>query len=106
MKYLGVFACIAACALSTTTAFADPASGTPLRHLVYAFTYNVGTTDTIHSSGIGGDGPASGMSDYQGGTQDKGTLTVDVMQSATDGGLVVKISEQARDTRSAQPALC
>jgi len=107
MKSLGVFAFIAASALSTMSAFADQApSSAPLRHLVYSFTYNVGTTDSIHSSGISGDGPASGVSDYRGGTNDKGTLSIDVMQVANDGGLVVKISEQARETRSAEPALC
>lgn len=107
MKHLGVFAFIAASAVSTMPAFADQApSSAPLRHLVYSFTYNVGTTDSVHSSGIGGDGPASGVSDYRGGSEDKGTLTVDVMQAASDGGLVVKVSEKARDTRSAEPALC
>jgi len=106
MKHLGVFAFIAASALSTVPAFAVETSSAPLRHLVYAFTYNVGTTDSVHSSGIGGDGPASGVSDYRGGTEDKGTLTVDVMQVANDGGIVLKISEKARDARTADPALC
>lgn len=93
----------AATALSAGIALADQA---PVRHLVYKFDVQFTTTSTVHSSGFEGDGPASGSSDLRMGTDDDGSITVDVMQVQTDGGLVVRISEQARVRRSAVPTLC
>ena len=80
-------------------------SSTPLRHLVYSFTYTVATTDTYHTSGLGQE-PASGLADYNAGALDQGTITADVVQASTDGGLVVRVSEQAHGQRSASPAMC
>lgn len=86
---------------------------TPQRHLVYTFTYGVSTDTQMHSSGIAtttdtgtsGSNP-SGITDYTGGSSDKGTITVDVMHEQPDSGLVVVISEQAQDTRKAAPTTC
>lgn len=95
-------------ALSATLASADPAS-TPLRHLVYTFTFTVTSDLAVSSSGIGNSSggsmssgtSASGVSDYRGGNADKGTITADVLQATPDGGLVIAISEQAENTRKA-----
>lgn len=93
----------AAAALSAGTALAD---GAPIRHLVYKFDVNFTTTSTVHSSGMDGDGPASGTSDYRMGSDDDGTISVDVLQVQPDSGLVVRVSEQARLRRSSPPTLC
>lgn len=93
----------AAAALTAGIALAD---GAPIRHLVYKFDVRFTTTSTVHSSGFVGDGPASGTSDLRMGSDDDGTITVDVLQVQPDSGLVLRISEQARLRRSAQPTLC
>lgn len=95
---------ISALAITTTTS-------TPQRHLVYAFTYGVSTDRETHVSGMGATmsqsgGPASGMVDNTGGSSDKGTVVVDIMQEQPDSGLVVVVSEQGQDTRKADPATC
>ena len=93
----------AAVALTAGAALAD---GAPIRHLVYKFDVSFTTTATVHSSGLDGDGPASGTADYRMGSDDDGTITVDVLQAQPDGGLVMKIAEQARLRRSSPPTLC
>ena len=93
----------AASALSASVAIADQA---PMRHLVYKFDVNFTTTSTVHSSGMSGDGPASGVTDYRAGASDDGTITVDVLQAQPDSGLVVRVSEQARLRRSAPQTIC
>jgi len=95
---------VAALAVTNTTA-------TPQRHLVYAFTYGVSTDKQVHDSGMGATmsqsaGPASGIVDYTGGSSDKGTIVVDVVQEQSDSGLVVVVSEQGQNTRKADPATC
>ena len=93
-------------AVTTTTA-------TPQRHLVYAFTYGVSTDRQIHSSGMGGSSinasegsNASGITDYTGGSSDKGTIVADVVSEQPDSGLVIVVSEQGQSTRKADPATC
>lgn len=76
----------------------------PIRHLAYAFDVAFASVETDHSSGIGGEG--SGVTDYRAGNGDKGTISVDVLAVQPDTGLVVRISEEARETRSAKPAMC
>ncbi len=76
-----------------------------LRHLVYAYTYSMSTDLTQHDSGLDG-GPASGTLDDRGSVTDKGNITVDVLAEASDGGLVVSVSQTARGTRVAEPAKC
>jgi hypothetical protein len=52
-------------------------------------------------------GAASGMSSFNASVSDKGTITVDVLrEEPNDHGLVVTVSEQAQDTRSAVAATC
>jgi hypothetical protein len=83
------------------------------RHLVYAFTYGVSTDRQMHTSGMGGSSMdptegsnSSGMVHFNGGSSDKGTITVDVMHEQPDSGLVIVVSEQGQDTRKADPATC
>jgi hypothetical protein len=105
---------VALSAAVAVTGSAAPAA--PLRHLVYTFSWgNTNNTET-HTSGMqqegagvaGGNGgsSASGMVNESAGTDDKGTITVDVLREQPDKGLVVTVSEQARDSRSASPATC
>lgn len=99
---------------STALAVTDVTTAAPQRHLVYSFTYGAQGDLTVHSDqGIGYPGQGteatsgSGISqDYNGSMQDKGTITVDIMTEQPDTGLVVKISEQAENTRKAPPATC
>jgi hypothetical protein len=96
-------ACLPLAAGAVTQA---PSSGPakPLRHLVYAFTFSESTDRTIHESGIGG--PISGMQDSRGGSSDKGQIVADVVGLQKDTALIVTVSEQARDSRSAEPNTC
>jgi len=104
-------------------AVASADSAAPLRHLVYAFTYSNTQTQTAHESGIGssdaantkslgGGGslvaaaPGSGVAQSTAATSDRGQIVVDVVRVQPDGGLVVSVSEQANDKRSALPATC
>jgi hypothetical protein len=107
----------AAAAVLATVAVAAPtlAQTSPIRHLVYSFTY--GSQQTINSrdqdmgaapqaaAGLNG-GMTSGISHYQGSLGDKGTMTVDVTGEQADKGLVVSISEQGENNRNAPPATC
>jgi len=86
--------------------FARADAPAPIRHLVYDFDVKFTTSATVHSSGFNGDGPASGVADYRLGSDDKGTITVDVLQVQPDSGLVVRIAENARGTRSNDPKMC
>lgn len=59
----------------------------PARHLVYAFTWGATTDLEVHTAGFAEDGinartfgEPSGMSDSTGGTEDKGTITVNVIR--------------------------
>jgi len=103
MRYFAISTLFAAALSLGQPAYA--ADSPPLRHLVYSFTYTVATTDTYHTSGLGQE-PASGLADYNAGALDQGTITADILQASNDGGLVVRISEQARERRSAEPAVC
>lgn len=114
---LSAFVPVAAVAASAPAPAASPAAAAkPLRHLVYGFTWGSTTDRTtnvsgfVQSGGMGGSmeagGAASGMAENSGGTQDQGTIAVDVLREQPDKGLVVSISEQARNTRSARPTTC
>ncbi|GAC1653398.1 MAG: hypothetical protein NVS9B12_03400 [Vulcanimicrobiaceae bacterium] len=85
-------------------AAADPVTKAPIRHLVYTFSVGIQTSMTVHDSGIGSSG--SGVTDYKGGLSDTGTITVDVIAESADGGLVVAVSEAARNSRTSKPATC
>jgi hypothetical protein len=108
-------------ALVAVTAGSPPAA-TPLRHLVYTFTWGTSNNTEVHTSGMGdgsmgstgttagaptSSGSASGMSSFNASVNDKGTITVDVLrEQPNDRGLVVTVSEQAQDSRSAVGATC
>lgn len=101
--------------LAGSASAAMAAENAPIRHLVYTFTVGIQTTLTIHDSGFAtpsgpGDPPGApsgpGVSDVRGDTSDEGTIVVDVTQQAADGGLVVNVSETAKNQRTAKAAVC
>jgi hypothetical protein len=98
------FSLVVAATLTAGSALADGAK--PIRHLVYTFDITLATTSTVHDSGIGGDGPVSGTSDYHGQATDQGQITVDVLQVQPDSGLVVQVAEEARNRRTSEPTMC
>ncbi len=77
----------------------------PIRTMVYAFRFGTSTDVTVHDSGLDG-GPVSGLADYRYAGGDEGTITADVVAILKDGGLAIRISEQAKNSRSAPPAVC
>ena len=93
-------------------------SSPQVRHLVYTFTWGTDNTTEVQTSGMasvgnpngaGGmsdHGSASGMASSSGGASDHGTISVDVQRQQSDGGMVVSISEQAAERRSASSATC
>jgi hypothetical protein len=79
------------------------------RHLVYGFTFGTQSDLEVHSSGVdagGGASGGSGMTDFTGGVGDQGTITVDMLSQQSDGGIVIKVGEQAEKTRSEPAATC
>lgn len=80
----------------------------PLRHLVYTFTWGTSTDLQMQNSGMTENGgtTGSGTSDFGGGAQDRGTITVNVVREQPDRGLVVSVSEQAQGSRSAPATTC
>jgi len=91
-------------AFFTLTAFfafasaARPDEAKPIRHLVYNF-------DITLSSALAQE-TGSGTYHSSGGTGDRGQIVADIIAVQPDTGLVVRISENARETRSAEPAMC
>ncbi|MDQ6930396.1 MAG: hypothetical protein M3126_07000 [Candidatus Eremiobacteraeota bacterium] len=94
---------------------ADSAISLPVRHLVYRFTVGIQSSMTTHDSGIsnqsdnsGGAHPfhGSGITDYQGNAGDEGTILVDIAGPSGDGGVVLSVSESARNARSLPAATC
>lgn len=77
------------------------ADAAPLRHLVYSFTYESKQHGTVTN-----DPGTSGARTFTGNLADHGTITIDVLREAPDRGLVVVVSEQGSDTRSAAAATC
>lgn len=109
MTFVRRTACLATVAFALLVPLDVLAQGAkPQRHLVYTFTWGTTTDLQMQSSGMteGGGTSGSGMSDFGGGAQDKGTITVDVMREQPDRGLVISISEQAQGSRSAAPTTC
>lgn len=103
---------VAAAIVATGSAHADQA---PIRHLVYNFQITFTTQTTVHSSGFSGaDDPdrrasgdsTAGVADVRMGSDDKGTITADVLSVQPDSGLVVRVSERAHEQRSSAPTLC
>jgi co-chaperonin GroES (HSP10) len=117
------FQSIVAAGVAALVLFVSPALGVaqtpvsspgPVRHLVYSFTWGTTNNTETHVSGMQDSGnamgsmggSASGVVNESAGTSEKGTITVDVLREQPDRGLVVSISEQARDVRSAVAATC
>lgn len=70
----------------------------PIRHLVYGF--DVTLTSNLSQQDYGGTAQSKGSNG------DRGQIVVDVLAVQPDSGLVVRISESARGTRSAEPTMC
>jgi len=74
---------------------------TPLRHLIYSFTY-----ESSQHGAVPNEPGSTGNRTYNGKLDDQGTMTVDVLREAADRGLVVVVSEQGQNTRRSAPATC
>jgi hypothetical protein len=86
--------------------------------LVYYFTYDSRQNITARDSDtpvesvdtetgtLNGEPVGSRATQYTGDLNDKGTMKVDVIGEESDGGLVLKISEQGENIRRASPATC
>jgi len=109
---------VVSCLLVGAVLFSIPVSALtqsvrPVRHLVYSFTWGATTDLEMHTAGFADNGDTmrspgapSGMSDSTAETQDKGTITVDVIREQPDRGLIVSVSEQAQGSRSMPAATC
>jgi len=96
------------------------ADTTPVPTLVYNFTYSANqdinakdsanpAEDWHDCTGGSGCNPAnqgSGTSHYEAALDDKGTMTVNILATQSDGGLIVSISEDGQQTRRAPAATC
>jgi hypothetical protein len=83
------------------TAAVARADTPPLRHLVYAFTYEAYQNGTVTS-----EAGSTGNRSYSNKLDDKGTMTVDVLREAPDRGLLVVVSQQGTYTRRAPASTC
>ncbi|HLY03766.1 MAG TPA: hypothetical protein VKR56_14875 [Candidatus Cybelea sp.] len=110
-----------AAAASTAAIIFAPAivrADTPGPTLVYNFTYSAKQAIQARDSGnsiesvdteneeLAGGNADNGISHYGGFLDDKGTMTVQVVGTEQDGGLVVNISEAGQQTRRAPAATC
>jgi hypothetical protein len=105
---------IAALSFAPCAAYADSTPTT----LVYNFTYSskqaIQARDSADSAEsidvatqqLAGGTANNGISHYGGTLDDKGTMTVEVIGTEKDGGLVVNISEAGQQLRRAPPATC
>jgi len=85
----------------TSIASLARADAPPLRHIVYSFSY-----ESNQNGAVPNEAGSSGARSFNGKLDDKGTITVDVLREAQDRGLVVVVSEQANETRTASAATC
>ena len=101
----GMVLCAYLAALAAAPCLAAPA---PLRHLVYKFNVGIQLSSTVHDSGFsgGGGGGGAGVSDNRASSADEGQIVVDITGVSADGGVVVSVSEIAKNARSSQPATC
>jgi len=98
LRRIAVLAGVLLASLAVTS---SPQTPKPLRHLVYSFTF-----DSKQNGTVPNDPGTTGASTYNGDMNDSGTITVDVMREGSDRGLVVVVSEQAKNTRSTDAATC
>ena len=113
-KITAVAAITASLSLAPTVVFAD----SPPVQLVYNFTYSsnqqIAARDSSNSIEsvdtemleLAGGTADNGISHYGGAVSDKGTMTVQVIGTEQDGGLVVNISEAGQQARRAPAATC
>lgn len=104
LSKLSWLCCIAAFALTAQTPAPKPAgptpTGTPIRHLEYAFTVDYTTNGEGHNSGMaaGGEGGVdSGVNSMLGGGGRRGTMIVDVTGFTPDGALIVAVNESLQE---------
>lgn len=95
LAYVSLFGLLAVLACPSI-GLADDAK--PIRHLVYSFDVTLNTALTNQGY--------LGTTTNSGSNTDRGQIIVDVIGVQPDSGLVVKVSEQARNSRSAEPAMC
>jgi hypothetical protein len=105
---------IAGLSFAPSAAYADSTTAT----LVYNFTYSANQKIAARDSSNGiesvdteteflaGGTADNGISHYNGAVTDKGTMTVQVVGTEQDGGVVVNISEAGQQTRRAPAATC
>jgi hypothetical protein len=102
---------VSAIAAAPVVTHADPTMG----QLVYSFSYGsdqkiVARDSNTNAQNVDPNGNISGgnngMSHYSGSLSDKGTMTVNLIQQSSDGGLVVQISEQGENIHRAPLATC
>lgn len=98
LRHIAVVTGVLLTSLAVTSSQPPPK---PLRQLVYSFTF-----DTKQNGTVPNDPGTSGAKTYNSDLNDMGTITVDVMREGSDRGLVVVVSEQAKNTRSADKATC
>jgi len=103
---------LASLSFAPSAAYAGSAGPT----LVYNFTYSSNqsiqardssdSAESVNTQTQGLAGGTNGISHYNGALDDKGTMTVQVVGTEQDGGLVVNISEAGQQTRRAPAATC
>lgn len=103
-------------AFSVSPASASADQPAAIRHLVY--TFDVGVQSDSHDTdsavrfngtangGNGGEVTGTGDTSYGGVGSDMGQILVDVQGIETDGGLVVSVSEKAKNYRNAGATAC
>lgn len=99
---------LALCGIAVLTAQTPPpaaAPAKPLRHLEYAFSVSENGMTSYEFNGIhGGVETASGAGNTSRNNGGDGTMYVDVLSVASDGSLVVRISELVRNEPRARQA--
>jgi hypothetical protein len=110
LAYRTIAAILTILALSAQTPAGGPQPGTiggpPLRHLEYGFSVDYQTTGQVDTGAIGASAGV-GRASYFGGTGRQGTMSIDILAAAHDGGLVVRASEWIdNQPRASQPFVC
>ena len=91
---------------SLTLLFAAPATAaptTPLRHMSFSFTMTNTSTTERQGSGLTDSGGVSNGAAIQRSSarrDDKGDINADILAATSDGGLVVRTSENGNEIRS------
>ncbi len=116
MQRLLVSLAVLSVAFSVSPASASADQPAAQRHLVYAF--DVGIQSDSHDTnsavrfngtangGNGGSATGTGDTSYGGNGSDMGQILVDVQGVEQDGGLVISVSEKAKNYRNAAPTTC